>query len=51
MAQDNNDKHLECLQAYSLRSLVEQVNSNGILKDDVLYITREDGNFFLLYYR
>lgn len=42
---------LTCIQAFSLRNLVEQVNSLGIKKEDILHLHADEGTFFLLYYK
>lgn len=50
-------KLLDVLQAHSLRELVETVNlinetgSSKILKEDVLTLFKEDGTYFMLYYK
>ena len=48
---ESKSESMAVLQAYSLRTLVEQVNSNGIKKEDIVHITKESDTFFLLYYR
>lgn len=57
----NIPKHeLAVLQAHSLRELIEKVNginsnsfdcSKMILREDIVELVREDGTFFLLYYK
>lgn len=50
MEQEDRDYGMRVLQATSLRSLVEQVNDKGIIKEDIVYIHKSEGTFFLLYY-
>ena len=44
------NKQLQCLMVHSLRELVEQINSLGIQKEDVLYTDKDERGFFCLYY-
>ena len=49
MKQDNNRK-MDALQAFSLRDLVNKVNSKGIQKEDIVQIASGENGFTLLYY-
>jgi hypothetical protein len=58
MAEKGVKKVLTVLEAGTLRQLIDKVNAlnandstNNILKDDVLALFREDGVFYLLYYK
>lgn len=48
---------LGVVQAASLRELVEKVNKNNeespskILKEDIVYLSHKEGDWFLLYYK
>ena len=42
---------MEVLQANSLRELVDKVNDNGVMKEDIVKIMRDNENYFLLYYK
>lgn len=42
---------LTVIQAHSIRSLVEQANDAGVMKEDIVNILRDEENWFLLYYK
>lgn len=42
---------MSCIQANSLRKLVDTVNDNGIMKEDIVQIIKDEETFFLLYYK
>ena len=44
-------KKLNVIYENSLRDLVEHVNRDGIQKEDVVNIIKEEENYILLYYR
>ena len=52
MAQGANRK-MTVLHASSLRQLVEQVNDEGIQREDIVYINKDDntGEVLMIYYR
>lgn len=58
MAEKGVKKTLTVLKADTLRQLIDKINAlnandstNNILKDDVLTLFKEDGIFYLLYYK
>lgn len=44
-------KKLDVIYENSLRDLVGHVNHNGIQKEDIVNILKEEENYILLYYR
>lgn len=44
-------KKLDVIYENSLRDLVEHVNHDGIQKENVVNILKEEENYILLYYR
>ena len=48
---EENKSQLACLQASSMRDLVNKVNSLGIKKDDIVQLVPHDDALFLLYYK
>ena len=50
MTQDNTLKAY-ALQAFSMRELVDRINANNIHKEDIACLTKDNDNFFLIYYK
>lgn len=48
---EENKKILKCVFKENLRLLVQFINSENIQKEDILHITRDAGQYLLLYYK
>jgi hypothetical protein len=53
MKQENKkeQKTLDVLYASSMRDLVQQANSRGIQKEDIVQVVPTEREFFLIYYK
>ena len=45
------NKTMDALYASSMRDLVQQANSRGIQKEDIVQVVPTEREFFLLYYK
>lgn len=50
MVQDNN-KMMDALVCRTIRGLVDNINSRGIRKEDIVHIVPSNGEYILLYYK
>lgn len=44
-------QQMKALYSMSLRELIEKANKNGIQRDDVVDIIKEDNTFILVYFK
>ena len=49
-ATENKQQILKAMQSFSLRSLVDRINSCHIKKEDIVTILKDSESFTLLYY-